>query len=220
MNTSQFITNLQTKIGDQYTREFLREVVNEAQNEVLAQNGVDIMRTKGDVYLETTSGVYTYTLANSVRHVSRVFIREKADEAEYSPDSYGFRGYKISDWVDSGTQRYVEKDLNFEYDGGLRYGDPIVLVFPADQDLGTTTTTYRLTQYTWPNQLTSENVPLSLPEPFLTGFFTYLIKKKVEEAAYGADIYNDPKFRQGLAGFLATDARRPRKVPPQRKVRF
>lgn len=220
MTTQQYITWLQRQIGDQYTRELLRETVNLAQNEVLAQRGVELQRIKPVGYLATTAATYTYTLPTNIRKVSRIYLEESSSDSGYIADQFGSSGYKVTREFDKGLNRYCQRDLDFEQHESLRYGDPVILYFPPDQDLGDTTTTYRMQAYAWPPQVTSESVPLSLPEPFLTGMFYHLIKGKVEEAAYGQDIYNDPKFLRELGQFTVGDANSRRMVTPQRKVRF
>lgn len=220
MNTAQYITWLQRQIGDQYTRELLRETVNFAQNEVLAQRGVEIMRVKPNPLLATTEATFQYTMPTSYRRVARVYLESSGDPDSYSDPAYGKSAYKVTRTFDKGRLRYVQRDLDFDQHVSLRYGDPVVLYFPTDQDLGTTTTNYILEAYAWPTQVTSEAVPLSLPDPFLTSMFYHLVKGKVEEAAYGQDIYNDPKFLRELNQFTTIDANIPKMVKPTRSVRF
>lgn len=210
MQAGTFISWLQRRLSEQFSRTLLLEEVNAAQNEVLSMPEVDLMRVKGNVFLSTTTGVFEYPLP--YRKVSRVFTRTRDghDIGEYrNPRISGYNPRSIRD---VGDYRYEEVDVSFDFQPSPSPGTSCVLHFPADQDLGNSDDRYLLEAYTWPVQLTSEQIVLTLPEQYCTTLLYYAVKKRVEESAYGVDIYNDPLFLRYFQQFTTENANHPRQT--------
>jgi len=217
MRTDAFITMLQRQLSDQYSRAFLLEVVNASQNEILAMPEVDWMRVKGDVFLPTTSGVFEYSLP--YRRVTRVFTRQAFGDFD-NRLGYGIMGYNRDRMVDVGDRRYQETEIVFDLKQSNNPDEDCTLYFPTDQDLGTTTTKYRIVAWDWPTQLESEAVNLSLPDQYATTLLYYAVKKRIEESAFGVDIYNDPVFRNYLQALYTETANQPKQYISEVEPRF
>jgi hypothetical protein len=217
MRTSAFLTMLQRRLSDQNSRNFLLDEVNAAQNEILAMPEIDWMRVKGDLFLATTEDVFEYTVP--YRKVSRVFERQLLDG-----ETFGTRnqtaGYRAIRSQDVGKNRYSERDLTFDFQGSLEEGGNSTLYFPTDQNLETTTDRYRMVAYRWPAQLVSEEIPLSIPEPYTTTLLYYAVKKRVEESVFGVDLYNDQQVQKFLGALQADSANTPQQSQTETQWRW
>lgn len=220
MDAGSVIDLFQSRFGGHLNRVKLLEEIGHAQNEILALPGVPLMRNKTVEYLATTAGVYQYTVAGK-RTVQRIFIRTQGN----IPGGYGA---SLSPWAGGTTgevtvngQEYDELDIDFECDEARSPSDTGCTIYlPEDVDPGTTTDVYRLESYRWPTFPSTEAISMELPDPWITSLLSYAIKMKIEESAYGVDIYNDPKFQKLLAQFIGHQARAKAQSTIRRKPRF
>jgi hypothetical protein len=203
MNTASYITWLLDRTGNTVTRTELLSLINIAQNEIFAYDTY-FTRTKPDPYLSTTDGVYTYTLGATIRRVSRVY-------ALATNNNYNFNYPAYNGW-DGGW--YKQPKMN------NRLGSPEIdvpvdsvealspdsascqIIFPSQNNPGTTTDVFLLEQYKWPTQLTAESIALSIPESFATTLLYYKVLRLLEEQEYHNADYNSRKEDEWLKKWL------------------
>ena len=192
MTTSQYITYLMNRSGNQVTRTEMLSLVNLAQNEVFSVDTY-LTRSKPDPFLATTAATFTYTLAANVRRVGRVYALSSNQSFNSYFDLFG----TFSDTTDYkgavALNRYASPEIQVPVDTveslSPDSGD-CQIIFPSQFDPGTTTDVFLIEQYLWPTQLTAESISLSVPEPIATGYLMYKVMKKLEERGYGASVYN------------------------------
>jgi len=92
----------------------------------------------------------------------------------------------------------------------------VIITFAKDP--GDTTEQYFYDAFLWPinGQLTTDTVPLSLPESVQTGYLRYLVTKSLEETKDGRSIYNDEQAEKQEKEFItfANQGARLRKTVP------
>lgn len=176
------------KIGNQVSRSELLDYINIAQNEIFSID-THFNRTKPDPYLATTDGVYVYELANNVRRVSRVYSLNSNNYNGYNT----YLGYKQPQARNYSSSPEVDVPVDsteaLDPDGT----SVVKIIFPSQNNPNTTTETFLLEQYEWPTQLTSEIIPLSIPDKYKTTLLYYKVLRLLEEEGYGNSIYNEQK---------------------------
>lgn len=200
MTTSQYITYLMNRSGNQVTRAEMLLLVNMAQNEIYSIDSY-YTRTKPDPFLSTTAGTFTYTLAANIRRVGRVYALSSNQSFNSYFDLFG----TFSDNTDYkgavAFNRYASPEINVPCDTQESYSPDTAsckIIFPSQFDPGTTTDVFYIEQYEWPTQLTSESIALSVPEPIATGYLMYKVMRMLEEEGYGNSVYNDRKEEDKL----------------------
>ena len=198
MNTASYISWLHDRTGKTVTRSELLSLVNIAQNEIFAYDTY-FTRTKPDPFLSTTDGVYVYTLDPSIRRVARVYAL--ASNASFN---YGYDGYSYSGLT---TGWYKQPRMN-NVTGSIEIDVPVdtvesispdssdyacQIIFPSQNNPGTTTDVFLIEQYVWPTQVTSESIALSIPESFQTTLLYYKVLRSLEEQEYHNADYNSRK---------------------------
>lgn len=113
-----------------------------------------------------------------------------------------------------------ETDYTFYCVDSPSYDVACEVQFPASFNPGDTTDFFLMEQYRWPETLWSEAIPMTLPDQYVTSLLYYMVKARVEEAAYGVDLYNDPKFQTLLRSFQTKQANASKTETYVRKVRF
>jgi hypothetical protein len=194
MTTSQYITYLMNASSNSVTRAEMLFIVNLAQNEIFSIDSY-LTRTKPDPFLSTTATVFSYTLAASVRSVSRVYkLSSSAYDREYNNI---YSDYKEP----MALNRYGTPEINVPVDTVEALSPDTAscqIIFPSQNDPGTSTDVYLIEQYLWPTQLTAETISLSVPETIATGYLYYKVMRILEERGYGQSIYNDRKEGEKL----------------------
>lgn len=220
MDAGSVVDLFASRMGGQFNRTILLTEIRLAQNEILALPGVPLMRNKTPEYLVTTSGVYSYAVPNR-RTVQRIFTRaeDSVPSLEYGRPQRLYSG--VADQVNINGVQFCENSLTFEcVDANSPDDAGCTVYFSPDVDPGNTTTTYRMETYRWPVQPVTESTLMEMPDPWISSLLFYAVKRKVEEAAYGVDIYNDPKFMAMLVSFTGQQARRSSQENIIRKPRF
>lgn len=163
MNTEKYISWLQARTGNQVTRTELLDLVNIAQNEIFSWNTYyNRVKPQDSLVLTTIAGVFQYTVPDTnIRMVSKVYLKD-------SINTYPTERRYYQSVVPVETQESIDPDSN------------VVIYFKDDP--GATTDTFYYEAYTWPfnGQLTSEAVPLSLPETIQTGLLYYCVAVLLE----------------------------------------
>lgn len=219
MKAGEVLDILQQRIGGQYSRNQLLSEVRHAQNEILSLPEVPFCRVPGNVYLATVDGTQLYTVP--YRIVTRIFERYLPSSSSLGY-SNKLQGKPQFGSVVIGTDAAQEIDYTFECSESLSAtsGLGCTVRFPAEFNPGATTDVFLMEAYSWPSQITSEQSLMALPDQWITTLLYYAVKRRVEESAYGVDIYNDPKFQQLLRSFMTKQANTPKAVKPVRPSRF
>ena len=203
---------MQNRMGGHLSRTLLRGELNIAQNEILCLRDIPLCKVPGNIYLATQAGVTTYA-SLPYRVVTRVYERmTQAANPNFA------KRYPTS--VVQGLDSAWEQDYTFDCTEATSPTGTCTVRFPVEMDPLDTTDTYLLEAYTWPAQLTSESVEMTLPDHWVTSLLYYAIKAKIEESAYGVDIYNDPKLTKLLSSLLTRQANAPKATQPRRQPRF
>ena len=217
MTTSQYITWLLDRTGNTVSRTDMLFLVNLAQNEIASEDCY-FFRTKPDPYLSTTDETYTYTLAASVRRVARVYALSTNSNFNISYLSYnGFNvgtDYKSPKFNDRFASPEVEIPVDTVESVTADSGDAQV-IFPAENNPGTTTSVYLMEQYVWPTQLSSESISISIPEGHQTKILYYKILRLLEEQEYGNASYSAEKEERAMKEWLRYSNKGARTIPNQ-----
>lgn len=177
MNTVEFINWVVSRTGFQGTTEEVRVLINVAQNEIFSYNTYfNRKKPESACTIDTESGILQYSISDtSVRQVARVYI----------VDSYG-----------------AKEDVPVEVVEAIEPGDAVTVYFKEDQ--GDTTGEIFYEGYTWPHkgQITSQTVPLSLPEKVKTGLLFYMVCEMLEVDNDGRSIYNEEEKQKRLRDYF------------------
>ena len=216
MDAGQTIDMLQRRIGGHYTRGELREEIRTAVNEIYSLAGTRFGRRNTPTILPTTAGVLEYTitgrLVTSLYTVDRTLSTYPPEDRE-TISSYGRK--------QSGNILHERQELTFEC---KESNDPeentCTVFFDYPFDPGTTTQKYYMEVYDWPLQITADSQIVPLPEAWITTLLYYVVKKRIEESAYGVDIYSTPEVVRMTNQLRAQQVNRPRATTNKIQMRF
>lgn len=137
----------------------LLSLVNDAQNELFGVN-MSISRTKPDPNLVTIDQQFSYTLAPGIRTVRMAYTKVD-DNVDYggTPETRNNLHDEGKDDAGNNIFRYAITIKN-----AINSLDTVRVIFPDERNPGDTTIDIFLEQYIWPEQLTSELIPLSIPD--------------------------------------------------------
>lgn len=177
MNTAELINWIRSRTGFQGTTEEIRVLVNVAQNEIFSYNTYfNRKKPESACTIDTEQTLLQYVIDDPlVRQVARVYI----------VDSYG------------------EKcDIPVETSRALSPDDDVTIYFKEDQ--GDTTGEIYYEGYTWPQngQISSQNVPMSIPEKVQTGLLFYMVNEMLEVDKDGRSIYNEEEKQKRLRDYF------------------
>ena len=179
MTTAEYINWVQSRTGFQGTTEEIRTLINLGQNKIFSYNTyLNRKKPVASCLLTTSEGVLQYVVSDKlVRQVSRV----------YTLDTY-------------------EQEINepVEIDPALEPGGDVTLYFKDDP--GTTTDSFYMEAYTWPQngQITSSAIPLSLPVKEQMEVLFYVVSKMLEVDKDGRSIYNIEEEDKWLRDYFTT----------------
>lgn len=204
MTTSQYITWLLNRTGNTISRADMLFNVNLAQNEIASVDSY-FFRTKPDPYLTTTADTYSYTLAASVRRVARVYML--ATSSNFNVNFLAYNGY--SGASDYNGPRYVDRASSPEMsvpvdtlESSTPDSSDAQVIFPRENNPGTTTDVFLMEQYVWPTQLSSESVSIQIPEGHQTKILYYKILRMLEEQEYGNAGYSAEKEEKAMKDWM------------------
>lgn len=228
MTTAQFITMVLDEVAASYTRQQVLDVVNDCQNQILGED-CGLMLVRPDPFLTTVAGSTSYSYVastsfhNSTENTSgavvgdirtvreiysynnsvSIFDNQTLDPASEKPNQVEF------------TQTKDRVTMRFDCIDSIApsAADCTVKIY-ATNDPGVTTTVWRGRVYLWPNQLTSENIALSIPADYQRTLLFYEVLKVLERREYGqntftyqeAEVYRK-KFRRKYNSQATTDLR-------------
>lgn len=206
MTTSEFIDFMLDMSGNTVSRPTMLTLINIAQNEVASVDS-DFFKTKPEPFLATTSGVFTYTLASNIRRVSRLYGLATNKNFDLAQTSYGgfagagdYRGPRF-DNITAGPEIKVPVHT---IDSSSPDSGDCQIIFPTENDPGTTTDVFIIDQYEWPTQLTAETVDIAIPEGFQTTLLYYKVSRLLEEREFKNSIYNEKKEKEFMKKWLAS----------------
>lgn len=214
MLQAAFITLVQEEVGSSWSRDRIREATNRGQNELLAEDCA-LMRVKPDPFLATTTGIYTYALSSylyvattgaqgalvgDIRAVREIYLdySDLAAIDQLAIDSNFSRATEVS--LKPRENRVVLKDWDAMDSLGPNLADCTVK-WPSYYNPGTTTVNWRARAYTWPTQLLTESVALSIPEDFQECLLLPHILKSVRRREFGADRDMQEMYKEARARF-------------------
>jgi hypothetical protein len=173
-------------------------MLNRVQNEVLAGNN-QLMRIKPDPFFATTAGVFAYNANTAtgslydIRTVNDVYQLQSNDfinllnpiinnttrslRKEKTKD--GVTIHQVFDCIESKRSAFAEES-NGTYDCSVDIW--------AENDPGTTTTTYRAECYRWPLPISSESIALELPDDWHDTLLFFGVLSRTERREYGSPI--------------------------------
>ena len=164
----------------------------------------------------------SYGLDPPYRMVTSIFQRSTGQSSDYPSDRPAV-SISTGSWRTVGDLEYFEKSFTFAC---LEAKDPMAkdlpwIVFGPEFDvLSYLGQNFYMDAYTWPVQPTADSVMMDLPDQWLTSLLYYAVKKRVEESAYGVDIYNSPEFKALLGQFQVKQTVRPTESQGRRKGHF
>lgn len=214
MTTAQYISWLIQRIaGNQFSRDQLRDAVNQAQNEILGRD-IKYMRINPDPFVHTTSGTYLYTASSAlysgvdnttqfdIREVKRVYTYNIRNSAIFAYGGWN----RISHRPDSMVNPYAsdEIDLAADFTPSIKpSASDAQIAFWRENNPGTGTDVIRAVAFKWPTQIVSENIALSIPEQFQRQLLKAAVLKDLEATEYGRSDYWEEIYQRELLKFDA-----------------
>lgn len=180
MRTSELIDYILDYTGNTVSRDKMLRWINIAQNELLSIN-TKISRVP-DEYLTTVAGQQVYQMPAGTRYVARCFTRKD----QFFPNRYygNFsRGALELGYLDDGTEVYQIPFTSNESNNP--FAQDVSITFPETFDPGDTSDVFKIERYSWPDQLLSEQVALTIPESQQTTALMFKVLSMMEQMEYG-----------------------------------
>lgn len=199
MRTIELVKLIRKKCLNFKTTQEILELLNIAQNELLGED-CSLMRVNPDPFLVTSAGVFQYDVALGIRNVEKLYVRNP------NINSYEGRDRSMANFLTSFYDElgntlfkvpvYIEQSADFDIQASI--------IFDADYDPSTTTTEYRMIAYSWPEQLTSTLIPLTIPVRHQSTTLLYRVMQMIDEERFGASNVWDKKY-DDVIGMFQTD---------------
>ena len=177
MNTAELINWIRTRTGFQGTTEEIRVLVNVAQNEIFSYNTYfNRKKPESACTLDTEATVLQYSIPDTnVRQVGKVYV----------VDGYG-----------------EKVDVPVEVTEAISSDSSVTIFFKEDP--GDTTGEVFYEGYLWPpnGQITSQSVPMSIPEKVQTSLLFYMVSEMLEVDKDGRSIYNEEEKQKRLRDYF------------------
>ena len=199
MNTSQLVEKISKKCLNFTSKTDILSRINDAQNELLNVD-CELMRVSPDPFLETTDSVYSYNLDPMIRRMKHLYVRD--------PNIIEYGGQ--NKWPFPLLELEVDRMLNRLWGipvyskESISFGDAVIVQFDSEMNPQTLTDQYRMIAYTWPEQLTSTAIPLTIPTRHVTTTLLARVMQDIDEERFGksdswdrklekykADLYSD-----------------------------
>ncbi len=221
MNTKAYLTWLAPYVSATLTRTQLLQYVNLAQNKILGSNH-PITRVQPDPYFETLDDTYSYVanlhcrtanrpreageLVGDVRSITRIYA--------LLPNGCGIWGYWGNNcWF--GAWDCNVRPEQFSYANGewsldarwalVNSSEPMsndcLIKWQKPNNPGVTAVRWYAETYLWPQQLLTENVPLTVPEDFQTDLLLEAVLSLIERREYGRDDFPRAAYEEALKRF-------------------
>lgn len=183
MNTSQLVTYIQKyPANNNRTRTEILEIINDVQNEILSDDS-SFLRVQPDPYLVTTDGVFEYELPVGVRRVSELYTRNVSPQTYGYSGAYGNKSGFIPSVLDDLGDRIYKVAVSLI--DSTEPGVPARIIFNENMNPNDTTTFYQMKQYTWPEQLETEQNLLTIPLPYRSKVLYSGVMVRIVREEYG-----------------------------------
>lgn len=213
MQTSQLIDIVIKYSGAQLTRPEALIYLNNAQNQLLVGEN-RLMRVYPDPFITTVAGTFQYVASNAlfssvgdvkgtetfdIYNVSQVYSFDNGNSFLYRyggySGTYSSRPYTAvsavaTDQVNSPVDVVKSIEPN---------SDDCLITWWGENDPGATTVDWRCECYRYPNQLSSENIPLEIPSQFQDTLLLWLVLKRLGIRQFGTsniDRLIDPEMKR------------------------
>jgi hypothetical protein len=197
--TTEFINIIRKEIGTELTREQIREVTNRAQNEILGRE-CQLMRVRPDPFFKTVNATYSYaassyvyksdtgaqgSLVGDIRTIKEIYSFT-ADSETLSTSTVDTSSYKPNQYQSLPSVDKIVARIDVIQSIKPGAADCTVKWWEGNNP-GATTIDWRCIAYTWPTQITSESVSLSMPEDFLDTLLFHAVMKRIRRQEYGTE---------------------------------
>lgn len=210
MTTSQYVSWLIQRIGGNlFSRPQLVDAINQAQNEILGRD-IKYMRINPDPFVHTVDGTYLYTASTAlfsgvdnttqfdVRDVKRIYTYDIRNTQQYAYGGWNRLSHRPDSFVNAMASDEIEISADVTPSIAALAADAQI-AFWRQNNPGTGTDVMRAAAYRWPRQVTSENIPLSIPVQFQTLLLKAKILVDIEATEYGrSDNWSDVFDKQLL----------------------
>lgn len=205
MTLTEFINLIRNATGSKVTRQRIMEITNRAQNEILTEN-IQETRVKPDPFFATDDETYSYAASDYVYDSSDGTQGSLVGDIRTIKQIYSFDSeVNIFDYqtIDPASSKPNQVEQTPTRDRVTARIDVIESNQPDSSDCtvkwweennpGDTTTTWRCVAYKWPDQLTSENMSLTINHAFHDTLLYYAVLRRLERREYHR---NDEAFRK------------------------
>ena len=180
MNTSQLVEKISKKCLNFTSKADILSRINDAQNELLNIDCV-LMRVSPDPFLSTTDGVYEYDLNPIYRRVKQVYIRD--------PNIIEYNGqnkwpFPLNEMEEDKLKNRLWKVPTYSKPSPS-FGTSVRITFDEEMNPQTYTDQYRMIAYTWPEQLTSTAIPLTIPSHHASRVLLARVMQDIDEERFG-----------------------------------
>jgi hypothetical protein len=189
------------------------QATNRAQNELLGMD-CQLTRVKPDPFFATTSGTYSYaasstlyvsttgaqgSLVGDIRAVRELYI-DTTNMSSLDELALDTNFTRVTEVETRPTENRVKVRFDATDSLGAGLAD-CTIKWPAMYNPGTTTIAWRAVAYTWPTQITSEAIALSVPEDFQHSLLFLHVLKHIERREFGRNDDAEIMYQRALSRF-------------------
>jgi hypothetical protein len=216
--TSDYIDYLETNLGAGYSRPQLLKLVNNVQNMILGKD-TQLTRVWPDPFFQTTDEVFSY-VANSVckdastkipgavvgdiRAIRNIFspaFNRWPLGAGYVGQGPGFRQWYHPQPLQVSMNQW-NTGANFSIKQSREPGlNDCIVKWDLTNNPGTTENVWFCEAYLWPAQLTSEDIPLTIPAEFQMSLLYWGVMMMTERREYGRGDTTREMYNEALTEF-------------------
>jgi hypothetical protein len=165
-----------------------------------------------DPFIHTTAGTFLYTASSAIfsgvdnatqkdiRVVKRVYTYNVRNTRNFAYGGWD----RLSHRPDSFVNAYSSDETDLSFDGMPSISpssSDATVSFWRENDPGTQTEDLRAVAYFWPNQITSENIQLMIPDNFQRLLLKAGVLRDLEATEYGRGDNWDDVFEKQLVKF-------------------
>ena len=213
MTTPQLIDMIIEYIGSELTRPRALVYLNNAQNSLLLNNN-RLMRIFPDPFLTTVAGTFNYVASTSIfssdgntKGVDQFDVYNVQKIYSFSKDnSIFFRYNGVGNSTSSRQYRALNNRASDEVNAPAdtiksiaANSEDCLIKWWGENDPGATTEDWHCEAYRYPNQLTTEQIPLETPVKWHDTLLLWMVLKRLGIRQYGTtniDKIIDPELRE------------------------
>lgn len=213
MTTPELLEYLLENVGGALSYERARFYLNLSQNEVL---GADhpLMRAQPDPFFQTVKDSYSYIASLNCLNADSIVPGAPVGDVRSISKIYRLQPLVCGTFPSPWTKRWIRTEKVEFDDGDISVVARVAVVKsknPLSQDClvkwektnnpGTSTDEWFAETYLWPAQITSDSVPITIPEQYQTTVLLENILAKIERREYGRADYPDAQYKADLQTF-------------------